>query len=211
MTSMPQSDTDRLLVRARDGDPTAVTQLLDLHRNRLKMMIAYRMDPQLARRVDPSDVVQDALMLAHERLPEYVRRPQVAFYPWLRRIAWHRLIDLHRRHLQSQRRSVRREISLQSLLTDHSAAYLADHLVASGTTPLGRLARDELHQRVQLALELLSKRHREVLVLRFLEQLSVRDAAQVLEISEGAFKARQLRALSRLRDYLDDGSQSSTR
>ncbi len=210
MTAAGEGDsTDRLLIAARQGDANAVHQLLDRHRGRLKAMVGFRMDPQLARRVDPSDVVQDALILAHQGLADYLTHPQIAFYPWLRRIAWNRLIDLHRRHLQSQRRSIYREIPLQNYLPDHSAVHLADQLVASGTAPLGRLAKEELRRRVQLALELLSERHREVLVLRFLEQLSVRQAAQVLDITEGAFKARQLCALSRLRDLLDSESGSS--
>ena len=73
------------------------------------------------------------------------------------------------------------------------------------------MAREELRRRVKFALMLLSENHREVLVLRFLEQLSVRDAAEVLEISEAAFKTRQFRALSRLRDLLDDERETTRR
>lgn len=211
MNSVLPEDTERLLREAREGDALATARLLERYRARLKTMIACRLDPQLARRVDPSDVVQDSLIVAHDRLPQYLADPRIAFYPWLRRIAWNRLIDLQRRHLKSQRRSVHRETSLQASVPDQSAAILADRLVSSETAPLRRLARDELVRRVQTALELLSERHREVLVLRFLEQLPVREAAQVLEITEGAFKARQLRALSRLRVLLDGDSESSLR
>ena len=58
--------------------------------------------------------------------------------------------------------------------------------------------------RVQAALAQLAARDRELLVLRHLEQMPTRDVAAVLDLSEGAIKMRQLRALERLRALLDD-------
>jgi RNA polymerase sigma-70 factor, ECF subfamily len=49
----------------------------------------------------------------------------------------------------------------------------------------------------------LPPRDREVLVLRHLEQLSTRDMAAILGISEGAVKVRHLRALRRFRQLLN--------
>jgi RNA polymerase sigma-70 factor (ECF subfamily) len=51
-------------------------------------------------------------------------------------------------------------------------------------------------------LTLLAENDREILALRHLEQLSVREIAAVLGISEGAVKVRHVRALKRLRDLL---------
>ena len=65
--------------------------------------------------------------------------------------------------------------------------------------------RDELRQRVRLALAALPERDREVLVLRHLEQLSVAETAQVLGASQGAVKVRHLRALERIRAIMDNG------
>jgi RNA polymerase sigma-70 factor, ECF subfamily len=158
---VPPNDTDHLLRESHAGDPRATEQLLDRYRVRLKTMVACRMDPELAQRLDSSDVVQDALIVAHRRLPQYLEAPQVAFYPWLRRIALNRLIDLQRRHLKSQRRSAYRELPLGKNVSDQSAVILADRLVSFETSPLTRLTRAELVRRMQLALELLSERHRE--------------------------------------------------
>ena len=205
------ADVDGLMAAAREGNATAAERLLDLHRDRLKTMVAFRIDPQLAQRVDPSDVVQDSLLVAHQRLRGYLNQRPIAFYPWLRRIALNRLIDLHRRHIQSQRRSAQREVPLRAQYDDPSALHLADQLISSGTAPLGRLAKEEAHRRVQLALGLLSESHREVLILRYLEQLSVREAAAVLDISESSFKSRQVRALNKLRILLENDSESQTR
>src|ERR1700757_2715447 len=84
-------------------------ELLDRHRDRLRRMVAVRLDPRLAAGVDPSDVVQEALAKADAKLDRYLRERPLPFYPWLRQLAQERLIDLHRRHVQARRRSVTRE------------------------------------------------------------------------------------------------------
>jgi RNA polymerase sigma-70 factor (ECF subfamily) len=126
-----------------------------------------------------------------------VERP-LPFYPWLRRLAWKRLVKLYQRHVAAQRRSVSREEIQLLPLADESALELAERLVAPGTSPSNRLLREELRNRVQVALSQLAEHDREVLVLRFLEQLSTTEMAAVLGITEGAVKTRQTRALERL-------------
>jgi RNA polymerase sigma-70 factor (ECF subfamily) len=84
---------------------------------------------------------------------------------------------------------------------------LAEHLVASGTSPSRRLIRAELRDRVQDALARLAERDREVLVLRHLEGLATADVAAVLGISAGAVMTRHTRALVRLRALLGDESE----
>ena len=103
-------DTDELLRRAERGDDSATQQLLTRHREQLRRMIAVRMDPRLAARIDPSDVIQEATAEAARKLPDYLQRPACPFYPWLRQIAWERLVQLHRHHIHAQRRSVKREL-----------------------------------------------------------------------------------------------------
>src|SRR5690242_12221431 len=74
-TLVPQQpDTDALLEKVSQGDHVARDQLLARHRARLRKMVALRMDRRLARRVDPSDVVQEALAEAARRLPDYLRK-----------------------------------------------------------------------------------------------------------------------------------------
>jgi DNA-directed RNA polymerase specialized sigma24 family protein len=69
-------------------------------------MVAVRLDRRLLARVDPSDVVQEALADADRRLDEYLRERPVAFYPWLRRLAEEQLVNVYRRHVGAARRSV---------------------------------------------------------------------------------------------------------
>ena len=197
-----QPDTEELLERAGQGDDAARQQLLLRHRNRLRQMIAVRMDRRLAARVDPSDLVQEALMDAHQKLSDYIRKRPLPFYPWLRRLAWERLVQLHRRHLHADRRSVLREAP--PALPDESAVELADRLGGRTSSPSGRAVKQELRDRLQSALARLGERDREVLVLRYLEQLSTADIAGVLEISPGAVRVRHTRALTRLHALLGE-------
>jgi RNA polymerase sigma-70 factor (ECF subfamily) len=196
-------DTDQLLNRTAQGDPAARDELLVRHRQRLRQAVAYRLDRRLAARVDPSDVVQEVLAEASRRLPEYLLRRPLPFYPWLRQMALERLVALHRRHVQAQRRSVRREEGGLPGLPDESAEELAGRLAASASSPSQRLARREAREQVRAALGRLAPADREVLELRHLEQLSVAETAAVLGVSPGAAKTRHLRALQRLRALLE--------
>jgi RNA polymerase sigma-70 factor (ECF subfamily) len=200
-------DTEQLIEQAAQGDDTARQQLLQRHRGQLRRLVSVHLDRRLAARVGPSDVVQEALADAARKLDDYLRDRPIPFYPWLRRLAWERLVKLHRRHLGAQRRSVRREEAGLLPLPDESAAELAQRLIASGTGPSGQLLQDELRQRVQAALLRLGERDRAVLVLRYLEGLSTKDVATTLGVSEGAVKMRHLRALDALRRLLGGDNQ----
>lgn len=196
------SDTDQLLCRAADGDAAAQAELLDQHREQLKRMIAVRMDPRLAARLDPSDVVQETLMAATQRLPDYLLDRPVAFYPWLRRLAFERLVELHRHHFVAQKRSVVREAT-PPVLPDQSSIALADQVIDSGTSPIRRLVRAELRDRIRRAIDTLSEKYREILILKHLEQLTTDETAEVLGVSASTIKTRYYRALQFLTDELD--------
>jgi RNA polymerase sigma-70 factor (ECF subfamily) len=200
-------ESDSMLLRARDGDDTARRELLTRHRARLKRMIAVRMDRRLAPRCDPSDVVQQTLFVALQQLPEYIRDPPLPFYPWLRQLAWKRLNDLYQKHIIAQRRSIRREQPADLLLSDESMLQLADRLASSGTSPSGLAMRAELRARMETALAALPERDREILVMRHIEGLSIKEIAAILAIREDAVKMRRRRALVRLKEILTDASK----
>jgi RNA polymerase sigma-70 factor, ECF subfamily len=190
---------DLLLERACRGDAEARQGLLVACRDRLRRMVSVRLDRRVAARLDPSDVVQEALIDADARLDDFLRRRPLPFYPWLRQIAWERLVKLHRLH-NADKRAVARE--LHPPLPDESALELVRGLAAPDTSPSGRAIREEARQRVREAMQSLGEHDREVLALRYLEQMATAEIAAVLGLGEGAVKMRHLRALQRLRESL---------
>ena len=203
MNTVSQPDTEELIELTARGDAKAREQLLVRHRKKLLKMVAVRLDPRVAARVDPSDVVQEALAEAAQHLDEFLRTRPLAYSAWLRQFAWERLVKLHRRHIRSKKRSVTREEAWSMPLPEDSVLRLA-RLVASGASPSQALIRNELRQRLRSALDQLAAHDREILVMRNLEQLSIAEIAEVLGLTEGAVKVRHLRALRRLRIILGE-------
>ena len=202
MRSPAPPDTQELLERSARGDATARQELLARHRARLRRMVAVRLDHRLGARVDPSDVVQEALADAAGHLDDYLRDRPLPFYPWLRQFAWERVAKAHRDHIHARRRSILRE-GPDMPLPDESVRQLAHRLLASGTSPSRRLIRQEQREQVRAALAELEPRDREILVMRHLEQMETPEIAVSLGISEGAVRNRQYRALMRLRSLLE--------
>jgi RNA polymerase sigma-70 factor (ECF subfamily) len=208
MASRPQPDTDELLDRAGHGDGDARSRLLDGHRGRLRRMVAVRLDPRLAARVDPSDVVQETLAEAHRRLDDYLAAKPLPFYPWLRQLAQDRLADLHRRHVRAARRAVGREEPPGPALSNESVAELAQRLAAPAPGPSEAAHRREQAGLLRAALARLPDTDREVLILRQLEQLEPREIADVLGVTPAVVYTRHLRALRRLRGALGKEGRS---
>jgi RNA polymerase sigma-70 factor, ECF subfamily len=194
--------TQGLLDRAGHGDVVARHELLERFRQYLRSLIAVRLDRRVARRVDASDIVQEALADASERMDDYLRARPLPFLDWLRRLARDRVVDAHRRHLGSLRRSVARERAT-SEMTDASVAELGRRLLAPDTSPSNRLDRRERFERIAAALAKLQDRDREVLVMWYLEQRNTHEIANTLGITERGVRSRHLRALLRLRLCID--------
>jgi RNA polymerase sigma-70 factor (ECF subfamily) len=198
-------DTDLLLARIADGQGSAVNVLLERHRRRLAAMVRLRMDRRVAARFDPSDVVQDTMIEAYRKLPKFAQTRPIPFYPWLRSMAWERLVQLHRRHVHAARRSVNREEWCCELPAG-SEAQLAERFVKSATKASGVVIRAELRERVRAAIEELPAAVQEVVVLRHLEDLPFREISAVLGISEDAVYSRYRRAVERLARLLKDST-----
>jgi len=199
-----REETDKLLEAARTQDAGAVDRLLLEFREPLRRAIGLRLDPMLARRVDASDIVQDVLIEATQRLREYLKTPNMPFALWLRHLAQDRIIDTHRRHRLAQRRSIDREqpIARPNWADDESSASLVAQLIDTDRTPATVAIQEELGRRLNDAIGQLSADDQEILLMRHAEQLSNQTVADNLGLTEAAASMRYLRALRRLRAVL---------
>lgn len=200
----PQHDkTEQLLEGVRQGDHTARQQLLQRHRDALRRMIEMRLDRRIQQRVDASDIVQEVLVDADRRLSAYLADPKMPFHLWLRHMARDRIIDAHRRHRASGKRSVDREQNVQvGFHVDASSVDLIAQLSDHNATPGAAATMHELERRFQAAVEELDEQDREVILMRHFEQLSNQEVAAALELTPAAASMRYLRAIRRLRSLL---------
>jgi RNA polymerase sigma-70 factor (ECF subfamily) len=195
--------TNELIQEAVQGDSASLGKLLAEHRPRLRRMVAMRMDPRLAGRVDPSDIVQEGQLEAARRLGDFIREPKAPFFLWLRFITGQCLAACHRRHLGAQQRDVRRELSVdQPRIPEASSVALAHQLLGRMSSPSQAAIREEQKAKLHEALDTMDPADREVLALRHFERLTAGEAAAELGISESAAKKRYLRALERLRSIM---------
>ena len=199
-----QDQTSELLAGAKAGDDEAINQLMDRHRQALHRMIQLRLDQKIQRRVDVSDIVQDVFVEASRRLHDYLQNPAMPFHLWLRHIAQDRIIDAHRRHRVSGKRSVDKERALALPAgDDRSSLDLAAQLRDPELTPAAAATQRELARRVEAAIANLEDEDCEVIVMRHYEQLSNQEVAMALGLTEPAAGMRYLRAIRRLRKLLD--------
>ena len=204
MSTHEPHDSSDLLELACQGNDAALGQLLAGYRGRLRHMVEVHLDSRLAARVDASDVVQDTIAEATRRMTDYAIHRPMPFYPWLRRLAWQRMQDLHRRHVRAGKRSVLREQEMLSFLPDRSSLRLADCLAVDGSSPSRQTIRKEQKVRVQNALAEMNAGDRELLVMVYLEQMTISEVSAVLGISAKATQMRHLRAIERLRRRISD-------
>lgn len=192
--------TEELLGEIRTGDQDAVNRLMDRHRIAVRRLIEMRLDQAVKRRVDASDVVQDVLLEASQRLNDYIQAPSMPFHLWLRQLARDRMIDMHRRHRVAKRRSVDREQQLT--IDEHSSADLMALLKDSELTPAAASLRKEMEQRFLSALTELEEDDREIILMRHFEHLGNSEVAEALNLSPPAAGMRYLRAIRKLRQHL---------
>lgn len=199
----PPSDKTEELAGAKAGDDDAVNRLIERrHRDGVRRLVQMRLDQRIQRRLDVSDVVQDVMVEVHRRLHDYLAHPSMAFHLWLRQIAKDRVIDAHRRHRVSGKRSVDREQPLLGGTTDdRSTQDLAAQLWDPKSRPASAAIRRKIARRVEAAVAELGEQDFEIIAMRHYEQVLESGGRPALGF-EPAASMRYLRAVRKLRAIL---------
>jgi RNA polymerase sigma-70 factor, ECF subfamily len=179
-------DVSQLATAARDGNRFAFQQLVTMLEPRIFRMIFYR----TRAREDAEDICQDVFLKAFRSLKK-LQQPE-RFESWLFRIAVNRVKDYHRR--QKFR-------SLFSVLQDNDSedGALVEPATERRTDTMDAIVRKEFWQKVQTMLGQLSKMEQEVFLLRFLDDLGIKEIAEVLDKSESTIKTHLYRSLGKFR------------
>ena len=188
-----KSDDDRSLVeQAKAGDFAAMESLL-MKYERQVFGVARRIVQQ---HQDAEEVAQQTFLSVIEHLGEF--REESQFRTWLLRIATNHAVALLRK------RAVRAGPSLDDREADDSYEGIPhpEYIAVWRETPEEIAMRRETRQHVDEALATLDEKYRVVFVLRDIEELSTRETAEILGISQEAVKVRLLRARLMLRERL---------
>ena len=185
------------------ADESALSDLHERYKDRLKKMIDLRLDHRIRGRVDASDVLQESFIDLAKKLPEF-KNKQMSAFVWIRLVVNERILDLHRKHLYADKRNARREVGQRARKVHDATSFsLAHALLGDDTSAAERMARKERQQALMEKLDELNENDKEVILLRTFEQLSNDQAAEVLGMSKYATSKRYIRALKKLKDLLN--------
>ena len=187
---------DRVLVdRFKGGDQGAFEEMVSRYWDRIYAMVHQLLrNPQ-----DAEEVTQDAFIRAHRGLEKF--RGDSAFSTWLYQIA----TNLARnRYWYWWRRKRDKSISFDQPIGDDSTTTLGEVFAADVETPGDAAVTQELIDRIAVGMEKLNPKHREILILRNVKNLSYEEIAGILRISVGTVKSRIARARESLRSKLGE-------
>jgi RNA polymerase sigma-70 factor (ECF subfamily) len=196
--NLPTVDVPALVDAAKRRDTGAIDRLLELYRNYLRLLARTWLDGMVRSKADPSDLVQETLLKAHQGFAAFRGAEESELVAWLRQIMARQVTDLARR-LRADRRDIAREQPLDGPLQDK----LHDMAASSYSSIGGALRCRELGVLLADALAQLSPARREVIVLRNLEELSWPEVARRMGKSEAAVRKLWARALLALRPLIE--------
>ena len=211
MSDDPASDdaaSDDLVQRLRQRDAGALAQFLQARRPQLMAFIERQLGTALRRKVEPDDIFQETSAEAVRALPAAELSDRDPF-SWLCQIAERRIIDLHRRFFDAQKRDAGREVPLGAGGSETGQAGLINMLVASMTTPSKAFSRNAREARLQEALAKLPEEQREAIRLRYVENLPSKDIAARLGKTDAAIRVMLTRSLKKLQSFLGEEDRPS--
>lgn len=169
----------------------------------LKLLARLQIDSRFQGKFSESDIVQQTLLEACRDLPKFRGSSEGELLGWLRQILAHVLAHEIRRYHGTQQRDVDHEVSLETALAQSSQC-LAEMLAVSGSSPSAKAEQSEQEVLLADVLAKLPDDHREVIILRNLENLSHEEVARRMGRSAGAVRMLWIRALANLRSAMSD-------
>lgn len=180
-----------LVEQATKGDLRSFERLIELHRAKIYAMIL----AMTKNKTDAWDLSQDVFIKAWQALPSFERR--ASFSTWLFRIAHNTVYDWARR--KKPQEELNEEVFSSSQLVE-SAPTTPSH----PPTPDQALYQKERAERIAQAIAKLSKKHREIILLREVQGFDYSEIASILDITRGTVMSRLHYARQILQSELSD-------
>ena len=166
--------TRRLVVLAKEGNESALSQLYMVYAERVRRILRLRMGKELRPKLDSMDLVQDALLSALGGIGDFTYKNEGDFLRWLSRIAQNALRD-NLDKLHAAKRDIRKEVRLDNYRPTTGFGFVGTPGAIEATTPSAIMSKKEDLDKLEKAIDELKPEYREVIVLTKIEGLSYRE------------------------------------
>lgn len=185
---MASAQESQLIRAARDGSTDALNTVFERYGDRLLGLIRLRLGPDLRRRLESRDVLQQTLLKAFRAIDRFEGSGEISLMGWLGAIARNEIRD-QAKFLGRQGRDAARDLPI-----DDAREPVAEQLQSE----VSRLHLEAKSRRLEQAMEALHESHREVILLRRFEELSFREIGERMERSPDACRVLHARAMAAL-------------
>jgi RNA polymerase sigma-70 factor (ECF subfamily) len=183
------------------GEDQGDGKLPERCREYLCMLARLQLSPRLQSKLDASDVVQQTLLKAHEKMGQFRGHSDAELMAWLRQILANQLAETVRKY-GAEARDLARERSLEANL-ENSSARLESWLAAVQSSPSQRVMREEQLLHLAQALATLPEDQRQAVELHHLQGYPVAEVGAMMGRSRAAVVGLLFRGLKRMRQLLD--------
>jgi RNA polymerase sigma-70 factor (ECF subfamily) len=194
---MNRAEPPGLLRRARNGSEEAVNEVFDRYGERLHLLVRLRLGARLRRHLDSRDIVQNTMLKAFQAIDRFEGSSSTALMAWLGHIAENEIRD-QADFYERQKRRPDLETPLENKLGS---------LRAKVTSAVSRLFAKQQMERIERAFESLEPAHKEVILLRNLEELNFGEIGERMQRSTEACRKLYARAMANLALLMCDSGQ----
>lgn len=189
-----------VLEKVRSGNSEALGHLLSVYRNYLLVVAANHLDRRLRQRLDPSDLVQEAMLAAHRDFSDFRGGTEREFMGWLRKILVHCIGHAVETHVKARKRDIRREaLQQQSADTSDAGMLWINNLTGRDSTPSEIFGRGEAAIKLVQQLSKLKPEYRDVIIFRNLQGLSFDEVASRMGRKPTNVRMLWLRAIEKFK------------
>jgi RNA polymerase sigma-70 factor (subfamily 1) len=198
-------NTHQLVSSAQNGDRFALEQLCNVYAERIRRIVRLRVGPELRAQLESMDLVQDALIAAVTGLKDFRDHDDGDFMRWLVKIAENRIRD-RVDHLHAAKRDIRRQIRLEDEDSENESSCRKPYryVPVVTTTPSVLMARREELDKLEKAMDRLTRDYREILILAKIESLPHEQIAERMKRSPAAVAKLLSRAIVALANEFEN-------